>query len=107
MPTFRSISDMGGGENDEDEEEDMLKNIEPVKIDAYTISQNDTSYKIFKRICLVNCCYMVIIYPYYTLCGFPEVTDVMFIVLCVNELIYAIDIIVRFFTQELDESGHS
>ena len=41
---------------------------------------------------------MVIIYPIYMLCGFPEHGSILQWILIVNEGIYVIDIGLRFFT---------
>ena len=42
-------------------------------IDAWTITQDTNSYRALRILCLVNSVYIVTIYPYYTLNGFPAI----------------------------------
>jgi len=46
-------------------------------------------------------------YPFYTLHGFPSVHDSTFWLMVVFELIFLIDIFVRFFLQNINEVGES
>jgi hypothetical protein len=74
--------------------------IEPV--DKWTLRQDSTSYRVWQNIILLVCGYSTILYPFYTANEFPTLGSRYLILLLICEAVYFIDIIIKFFLQDLD-----
>jgi hypothetical protein len=69
-----------------------------------TIHQKNRFYRVFHMLKLVSCLLTIILYPYYTINGFP-ILGKMFWFLVGLEGVFFIDIILNFFVQCVDENG--
>ena len=64
-------------------------------------------YAVFKIIKLLACSITTILYPYYNENGFPSINSLEIWFLIFLESIFAIEILINFFLQTLDEEGKS
>ena len=55
----------------------------------------------------LNCLYTTLIYPFYTMNGFPHKSSANFSIILASEFFFFVDIVVSFFTQGVDDEGKS
>jgi hypothetical protein len=68
------------------------------------MSQNTIYYKIWNVVKLVICLITLIVYPFYTVNGFPK--NAFFVIVCL-EGVFAIEMCIKFCLQRIDERGVS
>ena len=73
----------------------------------YTIDQKECWYRIWHMILILNSLYSSIVYPHYTMNGFPVYGEGAFALLGFSEGFFIIDIIFNFIKQGIDEEGNS
>jgi hypothetical protein len=71
----------------------------------YTISQESKAYMLWNMVIICNCLYTCIVYPAYTLNGFPSINEISFWALCFSESFFFTDILLSFSKQEMNEEG--
>ena len=64
-------------------------------------------YALGKIVKLIACCLTTILYPYYNVNGFPSINSLELWFLVFIESIFALEIVINFFLQTLDEEGKS
>lgn len=89
-------------ESHEENKNEFLK-----KKPKYTIDQTTRHYYVWHFIIVLNCLFTTVIYPHYTMNGFPNYQQTEFWVLVGSECIFATNIILNFFKQGIDEEGKS
>lgn len=72
---------------------------------SWTISPNDTWYRIFNKIKIICCLYSVLAYPYYIIVDVPEYYSKIFWLIIGVECVFIIEIMLGFFLQETNEQG--
>ena len=78
------------------------------KSKKYTLTQNNLFYRIWNFFKLVNCLISTLIYPYYTVNGFPYITDEnpnKFWLIVILESFFGLDIFLNFFIQKNLDTG--
>lgn len=84
----------------------MLEQDDSVRVRAkYTLRQDTVCFKIWNILKLIVCLVTTLQYPYYSVNGFPEIYTSQFWQLMMLEAVFGLDILLRFFLQELDEDG--
>ena len=73
----------------------------------YTIDPSETWYRMWHIIIILNSLYSSIVYPHYTMNGFPLYHQYDFALLGISEGFFIIDIIFNFIKQGIDEEGNT
>lgn len=73
----------------------------------FTFAQDTKGYMIWNIVIIFNGIYSCLVYPAYTLNGFPSQDQFNFWLICFSEALFFIDICLSFFKQELNEEGQS
>jgi hypothetical protein len=71
----------------------------------YTFTEDDCWYKLWHFLIVLDCLYTSLVYPHYTMNGFPPPASGEFWTLLCGELLFAANIFLNFFKQEKDEDG--
>ena len=78
------------------------------KSKKYTLTQNNLFYRRWNFFKLLNCLISMLIYPFYTVNGFPFITDEnpnKFWFIVILESFFGLDIILNFFMQQNLDTG--
>ena len=78
-----------------------------MKRSSWTLKQDNQCFKCWNIFKLFVCFITTMMYPYYSVNGFPVLWSTQFIFLVFLELVFGFEIILKFFLQELDEKGQS
>lgn len=77
------------------------------KSQKWTIQQTTKRFKAWKVLKLFVCLITTLLYPYYNVNGFPQIGSKSFWYLVFLEGVFAFEIIMNFFLQDIDEQGCS
>lgn len=97
--TFITLFQMKIKKANEGSKGKSLKILNPKEVRTrYTIRQDTNSYRIWTIVCLCACMYSVLIYPFYSIYGYPDLDQGTFWITFVIEFIFLMQMIINFFT---------